>query len=202
MNGFELAVAIRAEEADGKRTPIIALTADAFLDQSTKWKTAGVDACLTKPIELARLKAVLERWTDPARRGGAAPREAVDDTGEPVDRATLPTVIGDDPRAIGAFLGKFSRAAQAAMTIMAAAMQTGRHYEVASQAHQLRASAGAVGAARLSRLCAGIESAALGADERLLATAWEPFPAEVRRVAEWISAESDDGAAARPSAAP
>jgi two-component system, sensor histidine kinase and response regulator len=199
MNGFELAVAIRSEETEGAHTPIIAFTADAFLEQSSKWKTAGFDACLTKPIELASLKAALEKSTTTGDLE-VAPRAEGDDSAEPVERATLPSIIGNDPRAIAEFLATFSRAAQAAAAEMSAAMQSGRRAQVGSHAHQLRGSAGAVGAARLSSLCACIESAVLAGDEHNLAAAWAAFPGEVCRVTEWISAQTTSGPAKRDSA--
>jgi CheY-like chemotaxis protein/HPt (histidine-containing phosphotransfer) domain-containing protein len=200
MDGFELARAIRSEEAGGAHTPVIALTADAFLDKSTNWKAAGVDACLTKPIELASLKAALERWMTTARAGAAPDASALAGSDAPVNRATLPTIVGDDPRVIADFMARFARALQAAAATMAAALHAGNHAELASQAHQLRAGAGAAGAARLCDLCARIESAALAADDRVLAAEWQACAAEVGRVAGWISAQgngAEPGATAR-----
>ena len=200
MDGFELARAIRAEESGGAYTPVIALTADAFLDKSTNWRAAGVDACLTKPIELASLKAALEQWMTTGRIHASPDATTVGEGDEPVNRATLPAIVGDDPRVIADFMARFSRALQAAAATMAEALHAGAHAEVASQAHQLRASAGAAGAARLSALCASIEAAALAGDDRGLAAAWQPFPSEVRRVMDWIAARAKD-AAAEPGAA-
>ena len=62
MDGYALASAIRAEEGAGKRIPIIALTADAFHGKSERWRAAGIDAYLTKPLELTALKTALEHW--------------------------------------------------------------------------------------------------------------------------------------------
>ena len=63
MDGFELTGAIRAAEveSDGdERIPIIALTADALPGTEQECLDAGMDGYLRKPIEMARLTAVLE----------------------------------------------------------------------------------------------------------------------------------------------
>jgi CheY-like chemotaxis protein len=62
MDGYALAGAIRAEEGAGPRIPILALTADAFHGKSDRWRLAGIDAYLTKPLELPTLKSALEHW--------------------------------------------------------------------------------------------------------------------------------------------
>ncbi|MDD3253081.1 MAG: response regulator [Lachnospiraceae bacterium] len=52
MNGLEATEQIRAlERADAKTIPIIAMTADAFVEDRDKTKNAGMDAHLSKPID-------------------------------------------------------------------------------------------------------------------------------------------------------
>jgi len=63
MDGFELTGEIRAAEAESggdERLPIIALTADALPGTEQECLDAGMDGYLRKPIEMARLTAVLE----------------------------------------------------------------------------------------------------------------------------------------------
>ncbi|MCX7365238.1 MAG: ATP-binding protein, partial [Alphaproteobacteria bacterium] len=65
MDGFELTRRIRAEEelsGTGRRTPIIALTANAMASEADKCMAAGMDGYLTKPLTLARLREAVERW--------------------------------------------------------------------------------------------------------------------------------------------
>jgi CheY-like chemotaxis protein len=62
MDGYDLTRAIRAEEGNARRTPIIVLTANALKDEGARCRALGTDDFLTKPVQLASMKAVLERW--------------------------------------------------------------------------------------------------------------------------------------------
>jgi CheY-like chemotaxis protein len=59
-----------------RRTPIVALTANAMTHQVGEYLAAGMDAFVAKPIEIDRLFAALETAlamsTEPAERVGAA----------------------------------------------------------------------------------------------------------------------------------
>ena len=62
MDGIQATRAIRQEEArvDRPRTPIIALSANAFHHQISEYLAAGMDTHVPKPIELSALQAALE----------------------------------------------------------------------------------------------------------------------------------------------
>jgi CheY-like chemotaxis protein len=66
MDGVDATRAIRKEEAQRqgrhlvRRTPIIALTANAFPHQFLEYRAAGMDLHVTKPLELEALRAALE----------------------------------------------------------------------------------------------------------------------------------------------
>jgi CheY-like chemotaxis protein len=65
MDGLEATRRIRASEAGGARTPIVALTADAMSGTLERCLAAGMDDYLTKPLDAARLSAVIKRFTSP-----------------------------------------------------------------------------------------------------------------------------------------
>jgi signal transduction histidine kinase/NO-binding membrane sensor protein with MHYT domain/ActR/RegA family two-component response regulator len=68
MDGPTAAKAIRAEERETnrKRTPIIAVTANAMQHQLADYEVAGMDEVVTKPIDAARLYGALERALEAA----------------------------------------------------------------------------------------------------------------------------------------
>ena len=66
MDGFEAAARIRVDEDDTRRTPIIAMTAGAMTDDRDRCLRAGMDDFLAKPVTMAQLGAVLNRWTGEA----------------------------------------------------------------------------------------------------------------------------------------
>lgn len=63
MNGYAAASAIRAlDRPDAKSVPIIAMTADAFAEDVKKAHNAGMNEHIAKPLDIARLIAVLKEW--------------------------------------------------------------------------------------------------------------------------------------------
>ena len=65
MGGVEATRLIRASEAAGERTPIVAMTANAMaLDRATCIE-AGMDEHLSKPFKAAALQAMLSKFVKP-----------------------------------------------------------------------------------------------------------------------------------------
>ncbi len=62
MDGYQLTAAIRRAEDDRKRTPIIAITANALKGEAEHCRAVGMDDYLSKPVQLAHLKAILHKW--------------------------------------------------------------------------------------------------------------------------------------------
>lgn len=63
MNGYQATAAIRASERkDLKEIPIIAMTADAFVDDVKRAKEAGMNGHIAKPVDIAKLEKAMEEW--------------------------------------------------------------------------------------------------------------------------------------------
>jgi CheY-like chemotaxis protein len=74
MDGIEAAQQIRAlypqgTEAPGGRPPIVALTANALVEDRAAYLQAGMDDYLAKPFEKDDLIALIARWRKGAKTG-------------------------------------------------------------------------------------------------------------------------------------
>jgi polar amino acid transport system substrate-binding protein len=92
MNGFEATRKIReyeagaagsADDTDKKRTPIIALTADAFRDDKEKCISEGMDFYLAKPFRPAEIVSVIQRFIPDKLIGDSSAGDQENQTTQP-----------------------------------------------------------------------------------------------------------------------
>ncbi|MDR1979845.1 MAG: response regulator [Synergistaceae bacterium] len=89
MDGIETAKAIRGLGKRFEKIPLIVLTANAIVGMKEMFLENGFDDFLSKPIEIPKLNAIMERWVPVEKRVETALGEedigniAVSDTGEP-----------------------------------------------------------------------------------------------------------------------
>ncbi len=76
LDGYEATRRWRRFESEHEsdRVPIVAVTAHALEDEREKVLQAGMDDFLTKPVQLAPLKEMLEKWLQGAKRFTSVPR--------------------------------------------------------------------------------------------------------------------------------
>jgi signal transduction histidine kinase/CheY-like chemotaxis protein len=63
LDGLETTRRLRAAESGGRRTPVIALTANASTADKRACLAAGMDDFLVKPVDEARIADAIARWT-------------------------------------------------------------------------------------------------------------------------------------------
>ena len=166
MNGLEATKLYRFTALGLPHVPIIALTADITPEVTLRCKEAGMDACLTKPIEPARLLEVLERMV-PAEpeKTAPAPVPAVTDiathprfraasTQPAIDLKVLSEleVLGGKPF-LTELIREFISDAGVLVQSIAEAAEAVDVRKFRDQAHALRSGAANIGARGLYDLC-------------------------------------------------
>ncbi len=173
MDGFELTRQIRAEEgakADGRRTPIVAMTANTLKGEADRCLAAGMDDYLTKPLTLDRLHEAVARWTDVSAAAPAAAPLA-ENAAAAVDRSVVAQMFGGNPAAITRVLSRFKDAGAKLVAEIAAA--NGDSKQLTELSHKLKGAARAAGAVRLGDLAAALERSGQTTDVRAVEVEWK-----------------------------
>ncbi len=177
LDGVEATRAIRQSEARGTRLPIVALTAHAGLSDKERFRAAGLDDILVKPISRDGVRRILAICLG----GDTAPALAVaEDETSPLAHAHLDSLIdalGPEKSAVlvREFLSEMTAAVEEIVRRLAAA-ETGD--TLRADVHHAAGSAALFGAELVRGELARIESRlktgeACGADEaQRLASAW------------------------------
>lgn len=169
MDGFALARAIRERDhTEGSRLPVIALTADAMAETEDECMAAGMDACLTKPIDSKALGAALASYLPAGltlRRGADVAEPGSEKVAPPKwDREIFdPTSMEE---AFGAFndeAKEFVLSARGAwgdrIVEIGKAMLKADHAAARGAAHSLKGAALSIGALRLGRIAGELQDA-------------------------------------------
>ena len=151
--------------------PILAMTANATVEDKRRTAEAGMNAHISKPIEPRELFESLIEWIEPGERevpdlAGDRDEEA---TREAADQA-LPKVAGLDVEAAVARLGgnvtsytrllqKFAANQADAISRLEATLDSGDTEEAVRIAHTLKGLGGTLGASELQSSAAGLEKA-------------------------------------------
>ena len=172
LNGIEATKLHRFASLGQRHVPIIGLTADASPGTAERCREAGMDACLTKPVEPARLAEVVEAHGRPGKRrqGGAPARRAGFGhrlpPGLPADAAAGRSTRRCWPAwrrsAGGEFLAglveDFLRDAEQSLRALEAAASVNDVSRFRAEAHALRSGAANVGAKAVWSACRAAET--------------------------------------------
>lgn len=168
-DGYELTGLIRATEArhNLNRLPIIALTANAMKGEEERCLQQGMDAYLSKPIELERLKFALDQWLTlsaaserPIAKAVTASKPVAEVIELPVfDPVVLTKLLGDKPAIHRRLLEKFLKDTREQAVQLLQACEA-RNTEIVHQtAHSLKSVSRSMGTMRLGELCEQLEHA-------------------------------------------
>lgn len=163
MDGYELTSEIRHDEwrqaDEGKRLPIIALTANALRGEAARAERRGMNGYITKPLQLERLRHALAVWMNPGRPEGEDGAETRDESAEyPIfDPSVLEDVVGTDTAVKNEFLQDYLKSAEGLAADFHRACDASDTRQAGAIAHKLKSSSRAVGALSLGALCEQLE---------------------------------------------
>jgi CheY-like chemotaxis protein/HPt (histidine-containing phosphotransfer) domain-containing protein len=204
MDGHELMQTIRREEtyAGAKRTPIIAVTANAMDAEHIRCTASGADGFLTKPVLMDALKTKLTRWLpatgdhvreviERVRPYAQRPTLARDNStvvdapidaviSAPIDLTLLTQTFASAPHVLAELMSKFAQRGVSNAAEIESAVSEDRLDQARTVAHKLKGASGNFGARQLMNLCAALEHCDAATDQ-----------VEMRAMALQISAEMD-----------
>jgi signal transduction histidine kinase/CheY-like chemotaxis protein len=187
MDGRALTAAIRSEEAGGRRTPIVALTANALHEEESNCLAAGMDAFLSKPVRLAHLKATLETQLQPAHTPSAAPAAAEAAASEQVvDLSLLEALVGNDMKVLDEVLETFRASAVRSAAALRRALDTSDLRAAADLAHKTKSGARSIGALTLGDRWEEIEASAHAGRADVLQTLLPRLEGELQTVLDFL----------------
>jgi signal transduction histidine kinase/HPt (histidine-containing phosphotransfer) domain-containing protein/FixJ family two-component response regulator len=193
MDGVEATRAIRGMAEDHCRTmPVVALTANAVSGMREMFLENGFSDFLAKPVETAKLDAVLKRWLPPekllaaddaAHNGGtAAPDlQAVIVKGLDVEKGIKN--VGGSKSSYADVLAAFRQDCENQIHQLRAALAGGDLLAYATAAHALKGALRTIGAGQLAFAAMRLESAAGKGDVGVLKEATESFLEGLRALA-------------------
>ena len=172
MDGFDLTSAVRErDQANGNRTPIVALTANALVGEAERCLHAGMDDYLAKPVRLKELGDTLARWIGEAvgsdrprgvRQAGpdiSAPSSATLE--DPIDSALFEEMIGGPDPEMSAMLYEAYRESYAPLaTEMNTALAARNPTALRKAAHAAAGAASSIAATRLTDALRRLEACA------------------------------------------
>jgi PAS domain S-box-containing protein len=195
MDGYEATRRIREIEGGLRRTPIIAVTANAMKGDREICMQAGMDDYVPKPVDPVTLAAAISRAA--GRGEKAAEPDAAPSPRPAAASATLDSNVLDklasfqrpgQPDMVSRLIDLFLGQAPTHLASLRAALDDARAEDLARAAHALKGASANLGATKLSAIAADLEIAGRQGDlvpaEQLLANLHE----------EWLLVERDLGA--------
>ena len=163
LDGFETARRIRSGAVPGReRVPLVALTAQAIAGDRERCLAAGMDACLSKPVDRAELIKTVQQLA-PAPDPDAA-----------LDEADLQDRLGTDPALLATVLKTYRVESRTLFASIERAVQEQAGPSLRHVAHNLKGALLTLGAKHAARAAAELEevgaTAAWGTRDQALRT--------------------------------
>jgi PAS domain S-box-containing protein len=172
LDGYEATQKIReAEQAAGspRRIPIVAMTAHALQGDREKCLAAGMDDYISKPVRIAQLQSLLQRWKADITDGkGSAARTAAVAEEDPdssfIDRERLEEVTGGDRGRLKSLLTAYFKDTEKTMAELEAAFAAGDFPKLKQLGHRSAGSSASLGLNAMAALFRRVEEIGGGSD--------------------------------------
>jgi len=157
---------LEGNDAEGRRVPIIALTADVQKGIQQQCKVYGMDGYLSKPFTQQQLAQLLDQWLPRGERSAAgfeAVLEAViEDEEDPVlDQGALDSIRSlqqpNAPSILAKVIGLYLENSPDMIETLHRSLEQGDIAAISETAHSLKSSSANLGARRLAALCRELE---------------------------------------------
>ena len=165
LDGYEATAAIRTQEASGDRVPIIAMTAGARREDRERCMDAGMDGYLAKPINMDKLLTLVDNsMRIGTNRTPPRSSSSYSDAEPTIDPTFLDElrVLGEASKQdlLGDLVSQFVADTDVLLVEIRGAFEMKDALAVARIAHNIKGSAGQLGARRLTSSCGQLESSA------------------------------------------
>lgn len=200
MDGIELTRVIRQdEENSGHHAKIVAITANVLEGEAERCLAYGMDDFLSKPMKLAELKRILEKWMPQAHTerptanvevtdGGRQTNTATHTSdGSPIDDTTLKSTFGDDSEVFKQILSNFVKPTNDIIQEIKSACISHSAEAIKQGAHKLKSAAYSIGANQLGDLCKDLESAGVSDNWDVIDAGMPKLERKMSQVEEYIA---------------
>ncbi len=170
MDGLEASLEIRHRELTSpqpRRTPIVAMSADARSDARESCIAVGMDDYLVKPVKLEQLERALRTWVPgwlQPESGAEAEPAAATSGSSPIDLHKVQAMMKNDRRAEQELLTLYLSTTQTLIEELSAACAREDRRACAAKAHEIKGASAYVGAREMQALAKQIEAAAKQAE--------------------------------------
>lgn len=156
MNGVEATKQIMKEASINKSTPIVALTSNVLPDDIQKFKDAGMQKHISKPVKNSALSALLCELF-PGRAKEQKIEFSDSEIADSLDKAS--TVLELPTDVINMLLEKFLATTEHILVQMRAAEKENAYNELRSQAHKLKGASSSLCLEKITTVIADMERA-------------------------------------------
>jgi PAS domain S-box-containing protein len=197
MDGLTATRRIRELETSTgrKSTPIIALTANAMAGQLERCMEAGMNAFLTKPLEIAKLHEALDRFGLGEAPAPAATATVADHEAVPVELARLHELTEGDPEFAHELAVTFISSGQQVLDEIHAALTNFDRPALARLGHKLKGACANIYAEPLRLLAYELETSGASLDQPRLKDLIGHLDLEFQRAAVFLNEQAPAPAA-------